>query len=241
VSVVVLFAANLLWFHPANLRGTEFSRVRLAGAGLLALSVAGLVGLAWFRRRSRGAIRWVDEKLAKWSFVPARVRRAVVSLFEQLAGALSILADAREGAVVTGWSAVIWASIVLADWLVLRAFGLPFGLGETVFVLGWGLVGSLVPTPGGAAGAFHAAAAAGLIFLGVAREEAAAISIVMHLVVFGPALIFGLYYFLRGEIDVTRVRELARSEEVEHVIEGEIIHPTGVEEEEDLEVAHAGK
>ena len=74
---------------------------------------------------------------------------------------------------------------------MLRAFGLNFGLTETIFVLGWSLVGSLVPTPGGAAGAFHAATAAGLIFLGVERETAAAISIVMHVVDFGPAVVFG--------------------------------------------------
>ncbi|MEJ7700274.1 MAG: hypothetical protein WKF71_11600 [Pyrinomonadaceae bacterium] len=33
--------------------------------------------------------------------------------------------------------------------------------------MGWAAIGSVVPTPGGAAGAFHAATAGGLIFLGV--------------------------------------------------------------------------
>ncbi|HEY0003822.1 MAG TPA: lysylphosphatidylglycerol synthase transmembrane domain-containing protein [Pyrinomonadaceae bacterium] len=242
VCVVVLFALNLLWFRPTNTHGSEFSRVRLVGLLLLAVLIAGLFALAWFRRRSRGAIKWVDKRLAGRKFIPYRVRHAVVSLLEQLAGALSILADAREASIVSGWTIALWGSIVLADWLVLRAFGLPFGLGETVFVMGWALVGSLVPTPGGAAGAFHAATAAGLIFLGVAREEAAAVSIILHFILFGPAVVFGLYYFLRGEVNITKLRQLTSSEEVEHAVEDEIIHPPGDEEGGgELKVAEAGK
>jgi uncharacterized membrane protein YbhN (UPF0104 family) len=120
---------------------------------------------------------------------------------------------------------MVWFGIALANLLVLRAFGLPFGITETLFVLGWSLVGSLVPTPGGAAGAFHAATAAGLIFLGVARETAAAIAIVMHVVDFGPALVFGFFYFIRGDINISRLRSLTSSEAVEHAVEDEPIAP----------------
>jgi len=120
---------------------------------------------------------------------------------------------------------------------VFRAFGLPFGITQTVFVLGWSLVGSLVPTPGGAAGAFHAATAAGLIMLGVPRDTAAAISIVLHVVDFGPALIFGLYYIIRGDINLSRLRARTSSEEVEHAVEDEPILSDELFVENDLETA----
>src|SRR5688500_19877059 len=94
----------------------------------------------------------------------------------------------------------------------MRAFHLQIGVAEAIFVLGWALVGSLVPTPGGAAGAFHAATAGALIFLGVAKETAAGVSIVMHLVDFGPALVFGLIYVVRGDINVRRLRTLTSPE-----------------------------
>jgi uncharacterized membrane protein YbhN (UPF0104 family) len=154
-----------------------------------------------------------------------------------LASALSILADARELAVTVGWTASVWAVIVLADWLVIRAFGLPFSPAQAIFVMGFALVGSLVPTPGGAAGAFHAATAAGLIFLGVARDQAAAIAIVTHLVVFSPAFAFGLYYFLRGDIDLTQLRQLTSSEAVEHVVEDEHLETPEMTEKNKLEMA----
>lgn len=187
-----------------------YARVRQVGFILLLGAVLGIAGLVWFSIRSQSIIRWIDKRLARGSSTMLRRTGSFVTMMlEQWARALNVLVDARELVVTAGWTVALWGSIVVADWLVLRAFGLPFGIGETVFVMGWGLVGSLVPTPGGAAGAFHAATAAGLIFLGVPREQAAAVSIIMHLVVFAPALFFGLYYFFRSDIKVSRLRRLA--------------------------------
>lgn len=228
MAVVVLFAVNLLWFRPGANVAIEFGRVRLVGFVLLLMALLGVFGLMQFRRKSPEAIGWIKRTLNGRSFIPARLTRAIVSILEQLARALRVLVDARELALTVGWTAMVWAAISLANLLVLRAFGLPFGITETVFVLGWSLVGSLVPTPGGAAGAFHAATAAGLIFLGVARETAAAISIVMHVVDFGPALVLGVFYFIRGDINLSRLRSMTSSEAVEHAVEDEAILPDEV-------------
>ena len=44
----------------------------------------------------------------------------------------------------------------------------------------------------------------------------------MHLVYFAPALIFGLYYFLHGDISIKRFRNLMSGEHaVEEIEEGE--------------------
>ncbi|MEP6741475.1 MAG: lysylphosphatidylglycerol synthase transmembrane domain-containing protein [bacterium] len=223
IAVIVLFAANLLWFRPPVILAGNLTRIRAVGIGLLIVAVAGVFGLTQFRKRSEVAIAWLRTFLEKRRFVPAAVTKAVLSILEQLAKALRVLVDARELAVTVGWTALVWLGIAFANLLVLRAFGLPFGFSETIFVLGWSLVGSLVPTPGGAAGAFHAATAAGLLFLGVTREMAAAISIVMHLVDFGPAVIFGFLYFVRGDISVSRLRSLTSTEAVEHAVEDEPI------------------
>jgi uncharacterized protein (TIRG00374 family) len=240
VAVVVLFSANLLWFRAPMSDATQFAHVREAGFVLLCIALAGVAGLVWFERRSRRAVKWLDQRLARWRFVPERIRLAIVSTLEQLATALQVLAHPRELIVTVGWTTLLWLAIALANGLVLRAFGLPFGFGATVFILGWALVGSLVPTPGGAAGAFHAATAAGLIFLGVARERAAATSIVIHLVDFAPAVLFGLYYLLRGDISIKRLRELTRPEAVEHAVEDEPVGPEKITDDE-LEAVAVGK
>jgi hypothetical protein len=57
--------------------------------------------------------------------------------------------------------------------------------------------------------------------LGIERETAAAVSIVMHLVDFGPAMLFGIFYFVRGDVSLSRLRSLASPEVVERVSEDE--------------------
>jgi uncharacterized membrane protein YbhN (UPF0104 family) len=151
------------------------------------------------------------------------VKRAVLSTLEQLATALSVLSDIKLLATTIGWSLGLWFSVLIANLLICRAFGLQFGLSHVLFILGWSMIGSAVPTPGGAAGAFHAATAGALILLGVARDLAAAISIVLHLVDFGPAALFGLFYFLRGDVNLSRLRKNVSAEAVEHAVEDEQI------------------
>lgn len=218
-AVVVLFAVNLLWFRPLGNTSSEFSRVRLAGVVLLVIVAGMLAALAWYRKKSELIVGWLKLRLDRWRFIPMRLSRGLISMLEQLARAFRVLVDVRELAVTAGWTMMVWISIATANLLVLRAFGLPLGVSETIFVMGWSMVGSLVPTPGGAAGAFHAATAAGLIFLGVKSETAAAVSIVMHLIDFGPAVVFGLFYLIRGDININKLRtstSLEVEQEVEH-------------------------
>lgn len=239
LAVVILFAASLLWLRPPANLAVEFGRVRIAGVVLLLVMLSGVFALTQFRRKSQRVIDWISKALERRRFIPQRLTRAIVSVLEQLARALRVLVNARELAVTVGWTALVWLGIALGNMLVLRAFGLPFGMTETVFVMGWALVGSLVPTPGGAAGAFHAATAAALIFLGVVRETAAAVAIVIHLIDFGPALIFGLFYVLRGDISLSRLRALTSSEAVEHAVEDEEVVPDEVIGQSPLETATA--
>jgi uncharacterized protein (TIRG00374 family) len=221
VAVVLMFAANLLIIEmPAGGDAALYARVREAGVLMLAAVVAGVAGLILFRRYAGAVVRRLDALLKSAPALLKRAGRVLTHVLEQLARALGVLVSARELLVTVGWTALLWAAIAVANLLVLRAFGLPYGLSETVFVMGWSLVGSLVPTPGGGAGTYHAATAAGLVFLGASRTDAAAASIVLHLVVFGPALLIGLYYFLRSDVSLSRLRALAASGEEAGETEG---------------------
>lgn len=213
-TVALIFAINLIWFKPPLALEGSFDRVRLAGFGLLAAIVLGILFLIWFRKRSETVIAFFQRLFSRRRFVPRRVAKLVLRILEQLAQALRVLVNAGELAATIGWTALVWFGIAAANLLVMRAFHLDVGMQETIFVLGWSLVGSLVPTPGGAAGAFHAATAAALLFLGVTKETAAALSIVLHLVDFGPAVIFGLFYVIRGDLSLAKLRGMISPEKV---------------------------
>ena len=209
VAVALMFSVNLIWFRPPIAGDfVSFSRVRIVGLALLGGTMLGIVFLIWFRKNSTLLLGALNRLFSRWRFFPDRLGKLIIGFLEQLSGALRVLVNARELAETVGWTALVWLGIASANFLVLRAFHLDVGVSETIFILGWALMGSLVPTPGGAAGAFHAATAAGLLFLGVKKETAAALSIVLHFVNFGPAVLFGLFYFIRGDLSISRLRTL---------------------------------
>ena len=214
-AVALIFSVNLIWFKPPVTFDVSFDQVRLAGFGLIGLIILGIAFLAWFRTRSTIVIDFLQRFFTRWRIIPRIVAKLVLRILEQLSGALRVLVNVRELAETIGWTALTWFGIAAANLLVMRAFHVPVGFPETIFVLGLSLLGSLVPTPGGAAGAFHAATAAGLMFLGVQKETAAALSIVLHLVDFGPALLFGAFYVIRGDLSLAKLRTLVSPRPVE--------------------------
>jgi uncharacterized protein (TIRG00374 family) len=221
MTVVILFGLNLFWLKPVS--GSDFGAARFIGLVLVSLGAVAIILLIAFKLRSAQVIAWIDRKGSDGSGLRVRIRRAVSSTLEQLATALSVLSDVKLLATTIGWSIALWLSVAVANLLICWAFGLQFGFAHILFILGWSMIGSAVPTPGGAAGAFHAATAGALILLGVARDQAAAISIVLHLVDFAPAALFGLFYFLRGDVKFSRLRKKVSAEAVEHAVEDEQI------------------
>ena len=220
-AVILLFAANLLFVRLPGVDEATYAQVRNAGLLMFAGAVVGLGGLYWFGRRAEGVTAWLEARLGR---LPRALRVAggvVVGLLGQLGRTLAVLAGGRSLLATAGWTAALWGAITLANMLTLRAFGIGVGVSETVFVLGWSLVGSVVPTPGAGAGTYHAATAFGLTqYLGYPAEQVQPAVIILHLVVFGSPLALGLYYFVRSGFSVARLRELVAAEEAEARDEG---------------------
>lgn len=219
-SLICFFAINLIWFDAPVGREAEFGYVKLVGNLMLVGIVFGFIGLIIFQRKSEPIINFF-ERLTDKKFIPNKIRDIFLSLLTQLAAALGILRDWREVLSVSFWTLSLWLAIALPTWLVLLAFDLPMTFSDSLFIMGFAAVSSVIPTPGGAAGAFHSATAKSLIFLNIADEKAWAASIAMHLVYFAPAIFFGLYYFLRGDISISNFRNLLTSENAVEEIESE--------------------
>jgi len=221
MTVVILFGINLFWLKPVS--GSDFGAARFIGLALVLFGAVAIILFILFKLRSAQVIAWIDQKVKDGAGLRQRIKRGVLSTLEQLATALSVLSDIRLLATTIAWSLALWGSVAFGNLLICWAFGLQFGVSHILFVLGWSMIGSAVPTPGGAAGAFHAATAGALILVGVARDQAAAVSIVLHLVDFAPAALFGLFYFLRGDVNFSRLRRKVSAEAVEHAVEDEQI------------------
>jgi uncharacterized protein (TIRG00374 family) len=206
-SLICFFSLNLFWFNIPSGRESEFAYIKLVGNLMLIGVIVGFAALFVYHKFSAMFIVWAEKRIDK-SWMPARVGRVILSILKQLAMALKILKDWREIAAIIFWTILLWLSIAVPTWFVLLAFDLPLSFSDSLFIMGWAAIGSIVPTPGGAAGAFHFATARGLIFLNIDAEPAAAASIAMHLVYFAPAVFFGLYYFLHGDMSLARFKNL---------------------------------
>ncbi|MEQ1606634.1 MAG: lysylphosphatidylglycerol synthase transmembrane domain-containing protein [Pyrinomonadaceae bacterium] len=219
-SLISFFSISLIWFRPPLGREADFASIEWAGNLMLACVVAGIVGLLIYHWYSHVFIGWMS-RLTDHKFVPKRLREMIMSLMEQLATALNILKSPKEIFLASFWTLALWLSIALPTWFVILAFDLKMGFVDSIFVMGVASLSSLIPTPGGAAGAFHGATANSLMLLSVEREQAFAVSIIMHLIYFVPAVFFGLYYLFHGDISIERFRSLLSSENAEKEIKSD--------------------
>jgi len=219
-ALVCFFSFNLLFFTPPAGRESEFKFVEWVGWLMLAAVVLGFAALIIYQRVSERFNRWFAQFIDR-GWIPRRAQKIMLSILEQMSSALAILRDWRETFWLVFWTILLWLSIAVPTWMVIRAFGLDISFSDSLFIMGFATVSSVVPTPGGAAGAFHTATAASLVYLrhDLKYEDAAAVSIVMHLVYFAPAIIFGLYYFFHGDISIERFRSLMSSEHAVEEIE----------------------
>ncbi|MBK9313337.1 MAG: flippase-like domain-containing protein [Acidobacteria bacterium] len=214
--VVSLFAANLIFFDLSTTTLNDEKSVksmRMFGLILLAGIVSGLALLLVLRLKSEKVIAWIERGS---TILPRALVGPLVNLIRHLSDGLSVLLNLRELIVTILYTVLVWGLISMATWMTLYAFGLKFSPGQIIFILGIGLVGSVVPTPGGSAGAFHVAAAKGFEILGLETNLAASIAIIYHLIAFGPPFLMGLFFLIRDEISIHQIREMLASESEPH-------------------------
>ncbi len=215
VMVVFFFAANLVFFEYTSTDAEAmrvFGLIKAIGVLMLMASIAGIYGLSVFRRRRKGALDFLDQKL---NWLPGPVKRAVLSLLLHISEGLAVLHDLRSLTITLSYTVLLWLMVSVAHLLVVRAFDIPYAqvpLTGAVFVMGLSMLGSIVPTPGGATGPFHAATAAALTFLGVASMKAASVAIILHLIIFAPATLFGMFYILKDGLSLARLRSVGESQ-----------------------------
>jgi uncharacterized protein (TIRG00374 family) len=216
-SLICFFSVNSLWLTAPAGQESQFNFVKLIALLLLLGVIIGFITLFIYQRFSEKIIGWFEKN----KIFQNRIGSIFLSILRQLAASLAILRNWREVLAIAFWTFLLWLAISIPTWLVILAFGIEMNFSHSIFVMWWAALGSLVPTPGGAAGAFHQATKGGLTFLGVEENLAAAVSLVMHLVYFAPAVIFGVYYFFHGDISIAKFRSLLSSENAVEEIESE--------------------
>jgi len=212
-AIVLLFSLNLVFFSlPAETpaRIAQVAAMRTLGAVLTLGVFLGIGVLLLLRWRSV----WVRTLLLERLYPLApRLMKPVLNFVHHLTDSLGVLTNLRALTLTTASTGLVWGTGIVASWLITFAFDVPLSLQQLIFLLGFGMVGSVVPTPGGSAGAFHAAAAAGLEFLGLEANLAASMAIVYHLIGFGSPFLMALYFLIKDDLPLRQLREALASEQ----------------------------
>ena len=209
-AVIIMFAVNLFFINLPASKINDLQRMRSVGL-LMLVGVSFGIGLLILLRLNAPFVIGVVEKLLRW--LPGKILGFVVGLLNHLTDGLAVLLNLRELCKAIGYTVIVWGLITIAYLAVVNAFGLDFSISQAIFTMGAGLVGSLVPTPGGSAGAFHVAAQKGLIFLAVEPNLAAATAIAIHIISFGSPFVFALFYLMREDIKLSQLREMMAGKE----------------------------
>lgn len=203
--MLVAFLAAFLLLSP-ELASEELRRATLLIGGL---AVGGLAAGVAAHRLWRSKLDVLISAVARR--LPGRLGRLAERLgLTALRGFDSLL---RPGA---WWrlpllSALVWSTSLGAFELVFAAGGTPVAPTASLLMTAVGALGMAIPTPAGVGG-FEAVFTSFLTgTFSVPGARAAALALMAHAVAVVPALLLGLYYFLREGLSIGALREAARS------------------------------
>ncbi|MGA9939707.1 MAG: lysylphosphatidylglycerol synthase transmembrane domain-containing protein [Candidatus Acidiferrales bacterium] len=221
VATLVLAGCALLMLQHGSLAGHTVegpagaSIVRIArstGALLLVALVAAIAFLVYFRYHGAG---WLAKKLhdSKWRH---GWRGKVVLLVEGFIEGLQGIRTWEDLGALAGYTGIHWALVAVVYELVTHAFGgrlAQLSVGAVILVLAFTLVGSAVQLPGVGGGAQLATFLVLTLVLGVEKEPAATVAIILWLVGFASCCIVGLPLLFREGWSMGDLRRMAQAEE----------------------------
>ncbi len=214
-SSAVIAVVSLLLFPETLSSGGANSaweaRARAAGLGLLAVLLAAVVFLVYFRLHGAVAL---ERRLARWR-ASTGWRRRTAGIFAGFSEGLQAIQTFPDLIAAAFYSTVHWALIAMVYLWVAHSFG--GGLAAIDFpgamlVLAFTMVGSALQLPAVGGGSQAASFLAFTVIFGVEREPAAAAAIVLWLITFAASSLAGVPLLIREGWSMGELRRLARAE-----------------------------
>lgn len=190
---LVLIAAGLLPFVPLD----EWLRKATWVSAALLLVALGMV--FWFAFRQEVAGRWLRRLLGRWP--------GLLSVAQSALAALEVWQNWRAVVVLVGWSLLIWALTALLNQLLLWSLNIEVPLAAPMLLLVVLQIGVRVPSSPGSIGVFHYLSVLVLTLFGVEKELALAYGVLLHLVMYLPASLVGIFYLARSGYSLRRLRQ----------------------------------
>jgi glycosyltransferase 2 family protein len=215
-ATIVLASTALLFFERRGLvsdqSGPIIKVARSAGVALLVGLIVVVAFLIYFRYHGAG---WLARKLQheKWR---TGWREKVAALLAGFSDGLQGIRTWGDLGVLVGYTAVHWVLIIFVYQWTAHAFGgdlAGLGFAASTLVVAFTLVGSTAQLPGVGGGAQVATFLVLTLIMGIQKEPAATVSIVVWLVTFASCCVTGLPLLIQEGWSMGELKRMARSEE----------------------------
>ena len=164
---------------------------------------------AMFPHQAKAIADWFIQRL-----LPERMRERVLGLVDKFLGGLESLRSPKEALMVFFTSVVIWLLETIKYWFVMHAFGFSVSFFALMLMNGVVNLATTIPAAPGYVGTFDAPGIAILTAYGVDKALATSYTFVLHIALWLPITLVGLYYMAREGIswtgsDINEMREEA--------------------------------
>lgn len=201
---LLTFIFLALPFAPIGQANVRF--LLIIASALLLGALLLLVGLAL---RSDAAIRLLDRGL--WLAPPA-LRGPMLGIARRFLSGLISLRNGRTLLLVFASSLAIWLVETAKFWLVMQAFPFMLDFIDLMFTTGLVNLSTLLPSAPGYVGTFEAAGIFSLGLYGVERSIAGAFTVALHVALWLPSAVVGLFTMLAAGV---RWRDFEHAAEVD--------------------------
>jgi len=214
-STAVIAAIGLLLFQSHVHAGETASKLQTTArttGSLLFAGVAGAIAFLVYLRLHGTAL--LERRLQGWLKAQGW-RASVAGILLGFARGVQTIRSWGDLALAVFYSAAHWFLVLMVYLWVSHSFGGTLGtisMGDAMLVLAFTLLGSAVQLPGVGGGSQVASFLAYTTIFGVAKEPAAAASIVMWLISFAACSLAGVPLLIHEGFSLGKLREMAKHE-----------------------------
>jgi len=136
--------------------------------------------------------------------LPIRLASLATKIMETFYSGMSSLGKGQHTFKIIMLSALIWAMLVLTNWLLFFALDMNLGPLAAIYVLVLTMLGISVPAGPGFIGSYHYACVLALSSFGINKEIAIGYAILLHILTIGTLIILGVLCLISSKVTSSR-------------------------------------
>jgi hypothetical protein len=194
---------------PIGMESVQHGLV-FGGYVTLTIYIFVVVFLVILKKRTMKTINLIGGLLKPF---PAKVSEKFIPILGSFIEGVRLSSKPAELFALLCSSLVIWAFAIWPVNLLLHSFGIILPITASMFIMVFLVFAVLVPAAPGYVGTYHAAGVYSLMALGIPKEKALSVALMIHGVNFFPVIIVGLFYLWKNNVSLSDMRNKSTPED----------------------------